>query len=144
MDICQSSLYASEFFEISRRLHLLDGMNLLRIQMNSFGCNNKIKKFTTGYPQEGLGWTHLQLVSPHDVEHSLQVCEVIAFVAAFHDDVIDVSFYGLIYMLVKDRIHGALICHTNIFQAEGHYCVAIYTYRPPKDVCLSSLWYIFI
>jgi len=92
----------------------LDGSDLLRIEMNSFRCNNKFKEFITGYPQEGLGWVHLQLMSSHDVEHSPQVREVIAFVAAFHGDVIDVAFYGLTYMLVKDRIHGTLICHTNV------------------------------
>ena len=65
--------------------------------MNSFRCNNKFKEFTTSYPQEGLDWIHLQLVSLHDVEHSLQVCEVITFVVAFHSDIIDIAFYDLAY-----------------------------------------------
>ena len=46
-------------------------------------------------------------MSPHDVEHSLQVCEMIAFVAAFHGDIIDIAFYDLAYMLMEDRIHSA-------------------------------------
>ena len=97
--------------------------------MNSFGCNEKSKKFSTGYPQEGLGWVHLQLVSAHVVEHSFQVCEVIAFVAIFHCDIIDIAFYDLAYMLIKDHIHDALIYRTSVLQAKGHYCVAVYSQR---------------
>ena len=105
----------------------MNGTNLLWIEVNSFECNNKSKKFSIGYPQKGLGWVHLQLVSPHDIEYSFQVCEVTAFVVTFHGDIIDIEFYGLEYMLMEDRIHGALICCTGIFQAEGHYRVAVYS-----------------
>ena len=104
--------------------------------MNSFGCNNKSKKFTTSYPQEGLGWVHVQLVCPHDVEHSFHVYEVIAFVATFHSDIIDIAFYGLTYMLMEDRIHGALIGCTSVLQAEGHHYVAVYPQRHPEGCVL--------
>jgi len=63
--------------------------------MNSFGCNNKSKKIVTGYSQEALGWVHLQLVSSHDVKHSFQVCEMIAFVTTFHSNIINIAFYDL-------------------------------------------------
>ena len=49
-------------------------------------------------------------MSPHDVEHSPQVGEVIAFVKAFRGDIIDIAFYDLVYMLMEDGIHDALIC----------------------------------
>jgi len=52
-------------------------------------------EFATGYPHEGLCWVYFQLVSPHDVEHSFQVCEVTAFVTTFHGDIIYMAFYGL-------------------------------------------------
>ena len=84
----------------------MDGANLLRIQVNSLGCNDKSKEFATSYPQEGLGWVHLQLVSPHDVEHSFSICKMITFVATFHSDILDIAFYGLAYMLMEDRIHA--------------------------------------
>jgi len=100
-------------------LHLLDDTDFLWIQVNSFGCNNKSKEFATGYPHEELGWIHLQLMSLHDVKHSLQVCEMIAFVATFHGDIINVAFYGFTYMLVEDRIHGTLICRTSVFKTKG-------------------------
>ena len=80
----------------------------------------------------------------HDVEHSLQACVVIAFVTALHDDIIDVAFYGFTYMLVEDRVHDALICRTSVLQAEGHYCVVVYSHRRPEGVCFSSSGYIFI
>jgi len=75
-------------------------------------------------------------MSLHDVEHSFQVCEVIAFVATFHGDIIEIAFYGLAYMLMEDRIHGALICRTGVLQAKGHYCVAVYSQRRPKRCVL--------
>jgi len=55
----------------------------------------------------------------HDVEHSPQVREVIAFVETFHGDVIDLAFYGLTYMLVKDRIYGTLIVAPAFFKPKG-------------------------
>ena len=73
----------------------MDGTDLFWIEVNSFRCNNISKEFATGYPQEGLGWVHLQLVILHDVEHSPQVREVIAFVETFHDDVIDIASTAL-------------------------------------------------
>jgi len=94
-------------------------MDFLWIQVNFFGCNDKFKKFATGYPQEGLDWVHLQLVSLHDVEHSFQVCEMIAFVTAFHSNIVDGAFYSLTYMPMEDRIHGALISCISILQARG-------------------------
>ena len=71
-----------------------------------------------------LGWVHLQLVSPHDVEHSFQVCKVTIFVMNFHGDIINIAFYGVAYMLMEDRIYGALICRTDVLQAKGHYLLA--------------------
>jgi len=71
------------------------------MQVNFFGCNNKSKEFVTSYTKEGFGWVHLQLVSPHDVEHSFQIREMIGFIAAFHSDIIDIAFYVLAYMLRK-------------------------------------------
>ena len=84
--------------------------------MNSFGCNNKFKEFATGYPQEELGWVHFQLLSPHDVEHSFQICKVIAFVATFYGNIVDIAFYSLEYMLIEDRIYGALTSCTSVLQ----------------------------
>jgi len=86
--------------------------------VNFFGCNEKVKEFAIGYPQ-GLSWVHLQLVNPHDVEHFFQICEMIAFVAAFHSDIIDIAFYGLAYMLIEDHIHGVLIGYTSVLQAKS-------------------------
>ena len=129
---------------ISRRLNLLDGMDFLQVQVNFFECNDKSKKFATGYPQEGLGWVSFQLVGPYDVERSLQVCEMIAFVMPFHSDIIDVAFYSLTYMFMEDRIHGVLIGCSRVLQAKGHYCVAVYSQRCPERVCFSSSGCIFI
>jgi len=104
--------------------------------VNSFRCNNISKEFTTCYPQEGLGWIHLQLASLHDVEHSFRVCKMIAFVVTFYDDIIDIAFYGLVYILMEDHIHGTLICHTSVLQAKGHYCIAVHSQRCPERCVL--------
>jgi len=34
---------------------------------------------------------------------------MITFVTVFHNNIIDVAFYSLTYMLMEDRIYGALI-----------------------------------
>ena len=75
---------------------------------------------------------------------------MIAFVATFHGDIINIAFYGLAYMLMEDHIHGPLICRTSVLQAEGHYCVAEYSQRHPEGcvffifrvhLYLIVLWY---
>jgi len=57
---------------------------------------------------------------------------MIAFVMAFHSDIIDIAFYGLTYMLMEDHIRGVLIGCTSVIQAKGHYCVAVYSQRYPE------------
>ena len=60
---------------------------------------------------------------------------MIAFVAAFHGDIINIAFYGLVYMLMEDRIHGALICRTSVLKIKGNYCVEVSPKGILKDVC---------
>ena len=69
---------------------------------------------------------------------------MIAFVMIFHDDIIDIAFYDLAYMLMEDRIHGTLICRATVLQAERHYCIVVTPTDILKDVCFSSSGYIFI
>jgi len=80
----------------------------------------------TGYPLEGLGWVHLQLMSPHDVKYSLQIYNVIAFSMDIYYYIIHVSFYGHAYMLEKDCIHCPLICRPCVLHSEGHHGVTIH------------------
>jgi len=49
---------------------------------------------------------------------------MIAFVTAFHSDIIDITFYDLMYMLMEDRIHGVLISYTSILQAKEYLSVS--------------------
>jgi len=70
-------------------------------------------------PHVGLGGVHLQLMCPHDVEYSLQICKMVAFIAAFHCKIIYVAFYGLAYMIMEDRIHSLLIGCSDVLQSEG-------------------------
>jgi len=64
--------------------------------------------------------------------YSFQVYEMITFVTTIHSDIIDVAFYGLTYMLIEDRIHGALIGCTSVLQAKGYYCEVVYSQRRPE------------
>jgi len=83
-------------------------------------------------------------MSPHDVEHFSQVCEMITFVTAFYSGIISIAFYGLTYMLMEDRIHGVLISCTSILQAKRHYYVAVYSQRRLERCVPFILGYIFI
>ena len=87
--------------------------------------NNKPKEFAIGYLQEGLGWVHLQLVSPHDVEHSFQICEMITLLRLFTAICQHSILWSYVYAH-EDRIHGVLISCTSIPQVKGHHCVAVY------------------
>ena len=58
-----------------------------------------------------------------NIEHFLQICEMITFVVTLHSNIVDVAFYDFAYMIMKDYVHGTLIYCVCILQTEGHYCV---------------------
>jgi len=64
-------------------LHFLDGADFLWVEVDSFGCYDKLEEFTAGYPHEGLGGIHLQLMRLHNIEYYLHICYVIIFGTAF-------------------------------------------------------------
>ena len=72
-----------------------------------------------GYPQEGLGWVHLQSMHPHDVEYSLHIYNMIAFSTDLYCNIVHVAFYSLAYMFVEDCICYLLMCCPCILQAKG-------------------------
>ena len=124
-DIGQTSLRSFKFFKIFWRLHLLNNVDFLSVEMGSFGCNNMSKNFTVGHPQEGLGWVHLQLMCSHDIEYSFLIYYMITFVMTLHCNIVYVTLYGLAYVLMEDCIYGLLICHPCIFQSEGNHGVIV-------------------
>ena len=72
---------------------------------------------------------------------------MIAFVTAFHSDIIDIAFYDFMYMLMEDHIHGILISCATILLAKRHYCVAVYPQRRPERCVLfifSVYFYLII
>ena len=73
----QVPLQSSKLSKIPWRMHFLDGADCLWVEVNSFGCHNKPKELTAGYPHEGFGGIHLQLMCSHDIEYCLQICYVI-------------------------------------------------------------------
>jgi len=80
----------------------------------------------------------------HDVEYSLQICNMITFVADLHCNIIYIALYALAYMLVEDRIRGTLVCCICVLQSKRYYCVAFTPSGVLKDVCFSSSEYILI
>ena len=51
--------------------------------MNSFGCDNESKEVATWNSQERVCRVHLQLVSPHEIEHRPQVMEMVVLIMTF-------------------------------------------------------------
>jgi len=116
-------------------LHLLDGADFLRVEVDSFGCNDKPKKFT-GYPQEGFGGIHLQLMRPHDIEYCLQIYYVIAIDTIFYCNIVYVAFHCFAYILVENYIHSSLVCRPLILQPEGHHSIEVHSQWCPKGCIL--------
>ena len=79
-------------------------------------------------------------MSPHNVEHSLQICKMIAFVATFHCNIIDVAFYSLACMLVEVFVHGMLICQTCILQAKGYHDAVVHSQRCSEGCMFLIFW----
>ena len=102
-------------------------MDFLWVEVNSFGCYKESKEFATGYPHEGLGWVHFQLMLPPNVEYSPQICNMIIFGTAFYCNIVYVALYSLAYILMEDYIHCLLICRSCVLQAKGHHGVAIHS-----------------
>ena len=57
-------------------------LHLIGIDMNTFSGDDEPKKFSAGHSEEGFGGVHLQLMTPHEIEHRLQVLNVIILITA--------------------------------------------------------------
>ena len=88
----------------------MDGLNLFRVEVDSFGCYNKTKEFSASYPQERFSRIHLELMSSHDFEYLFEIGEMILFITAFDRNVINVTFDCLMKMFSKNGAHSALVC----------------------------------
>ena len=88
------------------RLHLLDNTNFLWVDVDPFGCNDKPKEFTAGYPQERFGGIHFQLIRQYNIEYCFQICYVITFGTAFHCNILYVI--PLFYVYVRGKLHSWL------------------------------------
>jgi len=78
---------------------------------------------TCHWPPPGRTWLDSSLFDVYDVEYSLQICYVIAFVVAFHYNIIYVALYGLTYVLVENYINHMLVCYPRVLQSERHHGV---------------------
>jgi len=81
---------------------------------------------------------------PHDIKYRLQICYMIAFVKAFHYNVIYVAFHYFAYMLMKNCIHSSMICYPCVLQSEGHDSIAIHPQWRPERCMLFIVGYILI
>jgi len=104
-DVGQTFLQSSKFFEISWRLHLLVGIDFLRVDVDSFGCYNEPKEFATGCPMKDLvgfifSWC-AHMMSNTIFRSAMWLLLSRLFTA------ISSTFA---YMLLEDRIHCSLIC----------------------------------
>jgi len=132
-DICQSPLQSSKLSKTLWRLNLLGSANFLWVEVDSFGCDDKCQEFTAGYPQEGFGRIHLQLMRPHDIEYRLQICYVIIFGTIFYCNIVYIAFHCFAYMLVENCIHSSLVCCPRVLQSERHNSITIYPqWRPER------------
>ena len=86
-------MQSSKLSKVLWRLHLLYGADFLWVEVDSFGCHEKPKKFTISYPQEGLEGIYLQSMHLHDIKYCLQICYVITFGMNFHCNIVYVAFH---------------------------------------------------
>ncbi|XP_020263136.1 F-box protein At5g07670-like [Asparagus officinalis] len=97
--------------------------------MDAFHGDDESEEFTTGHFEKRLGSVHLQLMTLHEVEHCPQVFNMVIFVAAFNDQIINVTFDGLSEMFLENLRHRSLVRSSYVLQAKGHDCVAEDTKR---------------
>ena len=77
--------------------------------MYTFSGDDESKEFSAGHSNEGFSGVHLQLMTPHEIKHRLQVLDVILFVAAFYIQIINVAFDCLPEMFLENLSHRSLI-----------------------------------
>lgn len=51
LQVNEPPLQSMKFLKLLRKLHPLNRMDLIRIKVNSFGCDHEFKEFSTRYPK---------------------------------------------------------------------------------------------
>ena len=79
-------------------------------------------------------------MTPHEIEHCLQILDVIFLVAAFHNQIINVTFDCFPEMFLENLSHRSLVCGTGILQTERHHRIAEDAEGCSKRRMLLILW----
>ncbi len=84
---------------------MLDGIDFLGIRLDAPLENKETQQLACADAENALLRIQLYACRAQAVEHLLQVDRMVKSLAAFYDDVVDVSFHVSPQLLAKDLVH---------------------------------------
>ena len=118
-----------DLLQILWLLHVEDGLDLDRVCFDSSRGYEVAEHLASRDAEKALLWVQLDLVSIEVVEGLLKVVDGCGTVPGFHDDIVNVNFDVLAYLLIEASLHASLVRGASVLQAEGHHVVAEDTTR---------------
>jgi hypothetical protein len=108
------------------RLHIDDGLNLLRIALDSSLGDEVAQQLACGYSEGAFLWIELDAVPIKIGEGSPQIVEQAIYLCKFDNDVVDVDLDVATNLLLQSCLHALLIGGSCFLQPKGHRRVAVY------------------
>ena len=82
--------------------------------------DKKAQKVTGRHTEGAFSRIHLEMMSAHTKEGLPKIIKMCSAALGFYYYIIDIYFNGRANQIVKDDVHGTLICGTSVFKAERH------------------------
>ena len=123
--ICYES--AEEIYLAEQRLELLFGSwwwsvqdcsGLVLVYLNASMMDKEAQKVASRHTECAFSRVHLEMMSAHTKESLPKIIKVRSAALGFYYHIIDIDFNGRANQIVKDGVHGTLICGTSVFKAE--------------------------
>ena len=131
-NISQSSLQPFEFFEIPRRLLLLNGADLFESRWILLNVTTNPRNLLLASLRKDLvgfifNWCARMISNTFFRSARWLLLLQLSLLLRLSTAIIDIEFYCFMYVLMKDYIHGTLIYYPHILQSEGYYSVAVHS-----------------
>jgi hypothetical protein len=112
-----------------RRLHVDDGLNILRIALDSSLEDEVAQQLACGYSEGAFLWVELDVVSIEIGEGFPHIVEQAICLRGFDDDVVEVDLNIVTDLLLQACLHAPLIGGSCVLQPKGHRRVEVYPMR---------------
>ena len=118
--------------QVSNRPHPSDGLDFLRVGFNASLGDDEAQEHASRHSKHALLGVELYPLGPKAIECDPEIGYQVVHLLGFHDNVIDICFYGSPDMILKHVEHTSVVCSFDVSKAKGHRDVAVHVERGDK------------